>query len=153
MPCHKHGSSSHETSHCLPSHLPMCSSSSSTISEPSSDDHGKQTSTQKPTLFDERCEIDRGVRRSLYQKSPIRWGRTQQAVQRSICEPFVDYETLSFGIGGDEPRQPEGSSSHPCCGNRARHGSEQPYHRLPMLLGSTGSRKQMDCHRFETYIH
>jgi len=24
------------------------------------------------------------------------------------------------------------------CGNRVRHGSEQPYHRLPMLEGLTG---------------
>ncbi len=39
-----------------------------------------------------------------------------------------------------------GSHGHLCCGNRVRHGSEQPYRRLPMLEGVTGLRRQLGSH-------
>lgn len=39
-----------------------------------------------------------------------------------------------------------GSHGHLCCGNRVRHGSEQPYRKLPMLEGVTGLRRQLGSH-------
>ena len=39
------------------------------------------------------------------------------------------------------------------CGNRVRHGSEQPYHRLPMLRGLTGLRMQTGSHLYITHTH
>jgi len=38
------------------------------------------------------------------------------------------------------------SCVHLRCGNRVRHGSEQPYRRLLMLKGLTGLRMQMGSH-------
>jgi hypothetical protein len=46
-----------------------------------------------------------------------------------------------------------GSYVYLCCGNRVRHGSEQPYHRLPMLRGLTGLRMQTGSHVYATCTH
>jgi len=46
-------------------------------------------------------------------------------------------------------RMTGGSYGHLCCGNRVRHGSEQPYRKLPMLEGATGLRRHLGSHRMK----
>lgn len=38
------------------------------------------------------------------------------------------------------------SYAHLCCGYWVRHGSEQPYRKLPMLEGFTGLRRHLGNH-------